>query len=299
MRPDEVEDAARAVGALVAGSPGIYRWNGYTADEDLIPLRQENENHIHFVRASDGQARMEIFDFRPIRMSDIKFHEPVVLSTQRKASASIELDARNIPTGLKFDFYREFGEGESELDGVTAGFSISSKTTIGTGQNAPAKVEQEFMLTISSEWSKQRGKTKDSKTGGLFPFTALPHTQVRAWLEWNEQDLRMLVSCNALIDFGVRIGKRSPTKGRHRWRWSGDAIWHSLSDLVAVAEGKGDINWDLARHWRERPPKASLIAPIKAMPRVPTDYYADFKGNNAFKVSADLLADLREEMEGK
>lgn len=297
MRPDQVEPVARAVGALVAGAPGIYRWGGYTADEDLLPLRQEHEDELHFVRASDSKARIEIFGIRALRMSDIQFHDPVVLATRRKASASIELDARRIPTGLEYEFYQEFADGESELDGVTAGFSFSSKTTIGTGQTAPAKVEQEFMLTVSSEWSKQRGKTKDSKAGGRFPFKALPYTQVRAWLEWNEQDLRMLVSGNALFDCGVRLGKRAPTKGDHHWRWSGDAVWHSLSDLIAVAEGGGDINWDLARHWRETPPAPALLEPIKAMPRIPMDYYADFKGNNSFKVSADLLADLREHEE--
>lgn len=293
MHPDDIEPIARAIGALVAGSPGLYRWNDYTADEDLIPLKQTADDNIHFVRATEPKARMELFGISGADLVDIVIHPLVVLKSSRKATASLELDNRYGLTPAEAEIYLEFANGQTELDAVKAGFEVASKSTFGTGATSPVKGEQELSLTITSEWSKQSGTTKDTKVGGRFPVKALPYTRISYWLEWDEQDVRRHISGFGTFNCGVRIGKRAKKSGDGRWRWQGDHTWHSLADLIATAEGRGSVHFPLRDYWREHPPASELIVPVKAQPRRSYDQYDEFKANNRLKVMIDTLDDLR------
>lgn len=291
MRPDIMEPTARAIGELVANSPGLYRWNDYTADEDLIPLRQEYDDNIQFVRASDPMARIELFLIRADDLVDLTVHPPAVLRSERRASASIEIDNLTGLTAQEYTFTKEFATGESELAAVKAGFEATSKTTFGTGATAPVKGEQSFELKVTASWENKTGRTRDSKTGGKFPLIALPGTHVRGWLEWNEEDLRRHIQGFGTFECGVRIGKRYRRK--RNWRWRGALEWSSISDLIATAEGHGSVAFALAHHWRAHPPPPGLIAAVKSRPRNRYDEYAEYTGATGIKVCTETLEDLR------
>lgn len=296
MNPDIFEPVARAVGELVSNCPGLYRWGGYTANEDLIALEQISDDQIRFIRSSDRFGRIDIFRISPKDLTDIKFHDPTVLKTTRKAGASIEIDNRSGLTPEEYEWVKEFNDGESELDSVSTGFSASSKTTFGTGEGSSYKFEQEFEFKITNEWSKQTGKTKDTKTGGKFSLVALPKTHVRGWLEWNEQDLRRRIEGLGTFDCAIRIGKFAPHKKTgKRWRWQGDLIWNSLDDLIASAERRGSVHFPGYSFWMKNPPSVHLIDPIKLRPRNPFNQYVDYVGNDGIRVVIETLEDLRDD----
>ena len=114
MRPDQIESIARHIGELASGTPGLYRWNDYTADEDLIPLHQESDDTIHFIRSREPKARIELFGISPADLVDIKVHPLTVLKSARKTSASLELDNLGGLTTAEAELYQEFANGQVE-----------------------------------------------------------------------------------------------------------------------------------------------------------------------------------------
>ena len=298
MLADLIEPTIREIAHLIvqSGAPISGAWAGYTKDEDLIPLRQESDDNLHFVRARNGSARVEAFNIHPVDPDprSVVFYEPTVQRSESKASASITIDNLR---GLKeqpYIFKRAFNDGEAEEAAVKAGFSLTSKTKIGTGDGSPYSFSQEFSATVSSEWSNKTGRNKSTTTGGEFPLIALPSTKVTGFLAWDEQDLLRRISCIGTYDFGLKIGRRAKSGRRNRWRWyNGYHLWNSIENILATAEGRGSVHFPLFEYWGHNPPPASALVTIRARPQVQIDQYVPYKGTANIRVVIDTLDDLR------
>ena len=301
MLADVIEPTLRSIAHLIvqSGAPISGAWRDYRESEDLIPLKQEADDNLHFVRGKEPSARIEAFNIHPVDPDpdSIEFHDPVVQRSESKATASVEIDNRTGLTPQSYLFKKSFAVGQREEAAVKAGFSLTSKTTIGTGQSSPYSFSQEFSATVSSEWSSKTARSKDNITGGEFPLVALPRTKVRGFLAWDEQDLIRHVSCFGSYDFGIKIGRR--WNKHKKWRWySGHMQWGSLDDLIAAAEGRGSVHFPLHEFWGKNPlVKNSLsdyiLGRIKERPRVPIDQYIPYKGAANIRVVIETLEDAR------
>lgn len=304
MLADELEPSARAIAALIvqSGAPISGAWNGYTADEDLIPLKQEEDDNLHFVRERDGSGRMELFGIKPVDPDPdtIVCHDPVVQKSDQKASASVEIDNLGGLTDQTYKFSKVFKTGENEGNAIEAGFSLTSKTKIGTGNASPYDFSQEFSATVSSAWKKQTGRSSGTETGGDFPLVALPHTKVRGFLAWEEQDLLRQIDCVGTWTFGVKIGRRKKSGRKRRWRWySGYHQWASIDHIVATAEGRGSVHFPLHDFWGSSPPLEALIAPVRLRPQVSQTRFISYKGAAGIRVVISTIEDARPDDHGE
>lgn len=295
MLHDVIEPTVRAAAALIvqSGAPISDAWADYTADEDLIPLKQEADDNLHFVRSTQGDARVEAFNIHPVDPDpeSLVFHDPVVAQSTPKAAASIEVDNLGGLTMARHVFKRAFNDGEQEQAAIKAGFSLESKTKIGTGQGSPYAFSQEFTAKVTSEWTKQTGRTKDTGKNSELPLDVLPATNVRAFLAWDEQDMVRHIECFGTYDFGFRIGRRA--KHHKRWRWfSGYHQWDSLEHVRAVATGRGSVHFALFHHWVEYPPPVYLVEAIQT-PRVHIDQFVPYKGADNIRVVIETIDDQR------
>ena len=256
MLADVIEPTVRAIAHLIvqSGAPISGAWMGYDQREDLIPLKQTADDNLHFVRDKDRSARVELFNIHPVDPDpeSIKFYDPVVQRSESKATATVEIDNRTGLTPQSYLFKKSFAVGQREEAAMKNAFSLTSKTTIGTGQSSPYSFSQEFAATVSSEWSSKTGRSKDTITGGEFPLVALPGTMVRGFLAWDEQDMIRHVSCFGTYDLGIKIGRR--WNKHKKWRWySGVHQWGSIDDLIATAEGRGSVHFPLHEYWGNHP----------------------------------------------
>ena len=296
MLADVIEPTIRSIAHLIvrSGAPISGAWKDYNCFEDLLPLKQTADDNLHFIRSKDHSARVEAFNIHAVDpdQESIEFHDPVVQRSESKATASVEIDNRTGLTPQSYLFRKSFAVGQREEAAVKAGFSLTSKTTIGTGQSSPYSFSQEFSATVSSEWSSKTGRSKDSVTGGEFPLVALPGTKVRGFLAWDEQDMIRHVSCFGTYDFGIKIGRRA--KRRKKWRWhSGAHQWESLDDLIATAAGRGSVHFPLHEFWGKNPPLGYLVFEIRQRPRVPIDQYIPYKGAANIRVVIETLDVVR------
>ena len=301
MLADVVEPTVRSIAHLIvqSGAPISGAWKDYDCREDLIPLKQTADDNLHFVRDKERSARFVLFNIHPVDPDpdSIKFSDPVVQRSESKATASVEIDNRTGLTPQSYIFKKSFAVGQREEAAVKAGFSLTSKTTIGTGQSSPYSFSQEFSATVSSEWSSKTGRNKDQTTGGEFPLVALPGTKVRGFLAWDEQDMIRHVSCFGTYGFGIKIGRR--WNKHKKWRWySGAHQWASLDDLIASAEGRGSVHFPLHEFWGKNPPHLDRIVSrfwkfIKQRPRVSIDQYIPYKGAANIRVVIETLDDVR------
>ena len=297
MLADIIEPTIRAVADMIVrtGAPISDAWAGYTDQEDLIPLEQTADDNIHFIRANDHSARVEVFNIHPVDPDPdtLVFRPPVVKRSANKVTADITVENLNGLTPQTYVFRKEFRVGENEEAAVKAGFSVTSTTTLGTGDASAYKFSQEFSATVSSEWSKQTGRSKDETTGGEFPLTALPFTNVKGFLTWEDQDMLMHISCIGSYGFGVKIGRRKKSK-RKGWRWhSGYHQWDTLDSLIVTAQGRGSVNFPLFHHWSRTPVPGWLLLPLQNGPRVPIENYIAYKGAANIRVVIKTLEDAR------
>lgn len=282
VKPDDIEPIGRAIGRLLAGTPGLYRWDGYTDKEDLIPLRQTADDEIQFVRERDGKARLAFYGIKGNDLVDIKFGKPVVMSSEKKGTAKVRVDARKYDNKQSYEWSKTFADGKSEFKAITAGFEVSSKSTFGTGSTAPVKGEQSLELKVKSEWKNQTGHDEKVTKGGKFSLTADPGTLVEGYLTWDEQDIRQRITGFGTFDCAVHIGKRA--KGHKKWHWTGDYHWGSLGELIATAEGNGSVKYPLRDHFMAHPAPAHLLDPIRAMPRRPYTQLLEYPGTDNIEV---------------
>ena len=70
---DTLEPTARAIADLIvqSGAPISGAWNGYVKEEDLIPLRQTQDDVLEFTRAAGkgdhkGYARLKLFNIHSV-----------------------------------------------------------------------------------------------------------------------------------------------------------------------------------------------------------------------------------------
>ena len=298
MLADEIEPTLRNIAHLIvqSGAPISGAWADYTAGEDLIPLRQEADDNLHFVRANEHSARLEAYNIHPIDPDpdSIVFHEPVIQKSKQRATASVEIDNLTGLTPQSYLFKKAFRTGQTEQNAIEAGFSLTSTTTIGTGDASPYKFSQEFSATVSSAWSQQTGRSSDTETGGEFPMVALPMTKVDGYLTWAEQDMLRQIDCFGSWGFGVKIGRRKKSGRKHRWRWySGALQWDSTDQIIATAEGRGSVHFHLFEYWGRNRPAESMLNLVRIRPRIPQTRFVPYKGADGIRVVINTIEDLR------
>lgn len=257
---DQHEPCARAIAHFLASTdaPIGSSWADYEADEDLVPLQRREDDLVEYVRASNHEARMRLVGIkeREPDPSTIVVHEPIVLSSVPKASASIRID--NSAAERESEPYvwtKEFATGESEASAIEA--SVVSETwgeakVSGGIKVAEAEASTGFRNTLTAAWSRQTGRTRNQKTGGRFPLVAGPHSIVDGFLQWNEQTLQRRIEMDAMSDFGVEIGRRRRRKGRWKWTSGSPQWWESIEHLIAVAEKRGSVHHALYEHYARR-----------------------------------------------
>ena len=93
---DQLEPLARDIADFLSttgGSAGSS-WKGYHRNEDLIPLKRDRDDLVAYVRSRNHAARIVFYDIHEVDPDPdtIKFHDPIVLKSERKATASVELN---------------------------------------------------------------------------------------------------------------------------------------------------------------------------------------------------------------
>ena len=295
---DTIEPVVREIAEFLSRTGGHAGsvWDGYTADEDLIPFERVSDDLVEFVRSRHHEARLRIFNIRETDPDPktIKFHPTIVLASDPKATASISIDnTGNDRASEPFIWEKEWRTGESESAAVEAGFSLESKTTISAGGEASQyKVSQEFKAVVSSAWTNQTGRTKDQTTGGRFPLVAGPESIVEGFLRWNEQTLQRRIECYGAYDFGIQMGRRhKPRKKGWRWASGSPVTWDSLEHLLAVAEKRGSVHHPRYQHYARMDVAPSLIESIRLKRRVHIDRLTPpFQGADGIKVVIKKLA---------
>lgn len=261
---DALEPLARDIADFLVKTEGAAgsSWGRYTRDEDLVPLKRHSDDVVEYVRATNHEARIILSNIRPVDPdpNTIVIHDPIVLSSEAKASASAEIDNRGGSREQSYTFRKEFRDGENESKAVEAGFSVENTAKIEAGGEASQfKVSQEFKTTVSSAWTNQTGKSKEQITGGEFPLIAPAHTYVKGFLQWNEQTLQRRIECYGSYDMKIELGRfqrykkynarKAKKEWRHRWASGSPVQWDSLEHLMAVAERRGSVHFNKYEHY--------------------------------------------------
>lgn len=254
---DTLEPLVRDIADFLCttGGAASSAWQGYTRNEDLVPLKRYADDVVEYVRATNHEAKIVCSNIREIDpdIDTIVFHNPLVLESEPKTSAAVEIDNRTGSKEQSFTFRKEFKNNENESKAVEAGFSLENTATVTAGgEAAQFKVSQEFKTTVSSAWTDQSGKSKEDTTGGEFPLIAPPHTYVKGFLQWEEQTLQRRIECYGSYDMKIEMGRyqrfkkynarKAKREWRYRWASGSPVSWDSLEHLIAVVEKRGSIH---------------------------------------------------------
>ena len=288
---DQLEPLARDIADLLAttgATPGSA-WAGYHRNQDLIVDRRREDDKVVFRRATNHEAMLML---EGIRWNDpdpnaMKFHPLIVLSSTPRASDSLSIP-NNTSVAQSATLSREFANGESESAAVEAGFAVENtyKWEAG-GEASQFKVSQEFKTTISSQWTKQTGNTKDTKVGGDFPVIAPAYTHVEARLEWLEQEQQRRITGYREVDCKIVIGRRQrKRRGGYRWTSGSPRVWDSIEHLIAVIEKRGSPRHQLYDHYARRDINPVYAKRLKDNRRMHVDILTPpFKGAQHIKVA--------------
>ena len=296
IEPKSFLRVAELIGETLNNAPNLYRWSedtkGVTAydskKEKLVIYPMKKDDEIWFKRKSDYKGAMLFFNIQPKDIEDIKYAKPVIVKSENKASAVIEIDAWDSETQEDYKWSKEFSVGKSESDSLMLGASQSIKNTFGTGDGSPVKGETEFTTTISSEWTKQTGMTEDKKTGGEYEAHALPGNKKEAFLTWDEQDLKRHVTGHGTFEFGFRIGKRYKSSGK--WWWRGSHGFDSFSEFLSTVSGMGSTSNPFRQYFYNHPLPPKKVQELKdAWPSSPYDQWYEYKGADGIKVVAKTI----------
>ena len=249
---DQMEPLAREIAhflVLTKAARGSrwYHSGGYNREEDLIPLKQQTNDDVSYIREKQSEARIRLYNIveQAPDPSSIVIHPEIVLASKPRAGATITIDNRDL--GIPSEphtFTQEFRDGESEANAVSASItnetwataSASAKVEAGPA-SAEASVETGVRNTIEAAWERQTNRSRESTTGGIFPFRAPAHTMIQARMEWAEQTKQRRIECDAIMDCAIEIGRRS----KHGWNSKSPARWESIDHLIAVAEKRGRV----------------------------------------------------------
>ena len=289
-QPDTFEPLARAIGWLLSGDvPGLYRWNDYTYDEDLIGYRTGDQDRLLFQRSRNDKGWMELSKIRPRELVNLVYHEPTVLRTRQIDASSIVIKNFDGAIPQPFTYKVPLGDTTSESEAIHASATASSKTTFGTGDGLPVKGEQEFTLAVTSGWEKQgtKGSTavREFSESGDVP----PGYDLRFFATRSIQDLRRLITGFGTFDCAILIGKRYRRKGRSTHIWRGAEYWSSVDDLIAVVERRSPLNWDLAGHFASNQVPAERLAMVKKPPRSPYEQWYEYNDVTAIELVQEVI----------
>ena len=301
VRPDLAQPTAEAVGMLLSKVPEKYieRWYGYNpsnSKQALYPRKGNTDTKIHYSRKDDWKARIALFNIQQTGIKDLVYHEPTVLRSTPRSAVGSTIDNLEGTSSKDQTISKSIEVGKSELDEVKAGFSVASKTTIGTGEGASVKVEQEIETTITSEWSKQTGKTETDTTSVDDVTTVDPGTKVQTFFTWDEQDLKRHIEGYAILNCGIQIGKRSTEHGRG-WHWYADKKWDSIDELVAVVKGNGSTKSDLYSWFYDKShmPNQTWIDTVDNRIAIKMDFFVEYKGAVSLTSGVKMITDERKE----
>ena len=303
---DVLEPVARDIADFLSttGAAAGSSWKDYHRNEDLIPLKRWSDDAVGFVRAKNHEARLVLSNIKE-RDPDPKtliFHSPIVLESERKATASIEISNLDGDLPQSYTFKKQFKTGSSEEAAVQAGFSVEDTTKAEVGGEASQfKLSKEFKTTVSSQWTNATGTTKDETTGGDFPLIAAPRTYVKAFLQWEEQTLQRRIECDGTYDFKIELGRyhrykkydagKARRTTRESWTSGSPVRWESLEHLIAVAEKRGSIHYARYEHYAKyRDLNPVYMERIRAARQQHIDRLTPaYKGAAAIKVVIETL----------
>lgn len=295
---DKVEPLARLIAEFLdlAGYEHGSAWDRlpYRADEDLRPLKRTSDTEVSFVRTKEPpgrpayEARLQLYDIREQEPdpSTIVFHPEIVLESTPKGDDTVVID--NYNSGSRSGpkrFVKSFASGESEADALSGAFKAeawattkaSAEAGVEVGPaSAKASVETEtgFRTTLEAAWSRQTGRSRETKVSFESEEFAPPWTRLEQRLTWNEQKKQRRIECAAIIDCGIRIGRRR--KHNKKWEWTDKSPkkWESIDHLIAVAEKRGSVKHTGYEHFsRLRLSDAALkcLDKIKQARKIPID----------------------------
>lgn len=289
--PKNFSHVCELIGDILFKPPKYpYRWaRVYKSNkEKLIPSPMTKDDAIWFTRSGDHKGKICIFSITPKELTDVEYEKPVVLKSENKATTAIEIDALKSDTSEKYEWTKTFAVGQSESDSLMIGASQSIKNTFGTGDGSPVKGETEIETTLSTEWTKQTGKTKETTTGGRYEGEATAGTKKEAFLTWDEQDLKRHVSGKGTFDFGFVIGKRFKSSGK--WWWRGSMKWHTFGEFIDTVSGFGSTKNPLREFFYQNPISAKKIQELKdAWPSSEYSQWYEYKGADGIKVVAKTI----------
>lgn len=305
VRPDAALPIAADIGHLLSKVHGkknkFWRWHGFDPSNPkhrLYARSDHTDTNIHYSRKDDWEARIALFNIQQTGVRNLKFHDPIVLRSEPRMTVAADIDNVKGRTDKTQTVTKTIDTSKSELDEVKAGFELSSKTTIGTGEASSVKVEEEITVTVSSEWTKQTGRTESDSISVTDEIVALPGTRVTTFFNWEEQDLKRHVEGEMILNCGVQIGKRSDHGTSGKWHWTGSVRYDSIDELIAVAKGNGSTKADLYNYFYDRantPPK-KLIEKVDNRIAIPMDFFVEYKGAISLKTTVDTPVNKRKEL---
>lgn len=289
-KPETFKPIARAIGWLLSGSvPGLYRWGDYNRDENLVDYRTGDPDRLLFQRYHNDKAWIELSNIRPFELVDLKYHEPTVLRTRQIDASSITVENY---IGIELQPYKyevEFADTVDEKEAVSAGATVSSKTTFGTGDGLPVKGEQEFSLAVTSGWEKTVGKKAMVNRTFTHSGEVQPGNDIRVFATREISDMRRHITGFGTFECAIRIGKRYRPKGRSSQIWRGAKYWSSIADLIAVVEGRSPLDWDLAYHFEHNPPPRDRIDLLNKYPRAPYEQWIDYQDVTNIQLTQEVI----------
>ena len=260
---DLIEPLTREVAhfLVICGAPVGSTWYDagrspeYRNREDLVPLKQQKDEDVEFIRAWHKEGRIHCLGIREQAPdpASIVIHPAITLDSQHKAGASIEIDNRNGDILSEPHIFRqEFKDGESEMAAVSLSMTnevwatASAEASVEAGPaSASTSAETGWRNTIEAAWNQQTGRTSEETTGGEFPFRAPAGAYVEGRIEWVESTKQRRIECCATLDCKVEIGRRRRYKGKWGWASGSPQTWDSIDHLIAVVEKRGRVGMAL------------------------------------------------------
>lgn len=299
--PDALTRRVKLIGEAIAPS-GVYRWDGYTVDEELVAWQNMGDDTASFGRTRVGLARVEIASIVPARARDIKKSDLVVIGSEMiDAKDSILRNYRALPDGepLTEEYEAVFAEERSEGDAILDGLEQAIAFTFKIGTNDAAAVQAELEVssttTIKHERTKTKEESKSESRSDKYILNCAPGLDVRFWGTRQLQRARRIITGYGDVEHSIHIGRRDrkrkdcKTKGKG-WHWHGkSAFYNTFQDFLLVIKGQAPASWDCADHFRLNPAPDRLITELEKPIDLPFSKPVEFNSVTKTELDKEIL----------
>ena len=286
-----------------SGAPISDVWRSYTVDEDLVALASESDTNQHYVRAQNGQARVEAWEIRPlpIQAAKLKIHPEAVQGITPKSAFIGEI--KNL--GNKFpsrplELHLAFENVEAARLAIEAGWEVETTLEVEAEAGLEGVAEARAKETVRNRlWGAINSQIDHSSkviAQTDWSVVAPPYHHVKGVLTWDEEDITTHTENYSGLDFGFTMGRRAKKRGRG-WRWhSGYHVWGSRDQFVATLQANGSVNFSLYEFFGENPileghPLWPMLQEVAEGPRQIIHRFVSYKGANHVKAVPTVLAE--------